>query len=59
MLEAAAKLSKGFSVVRVDLYEVDGKAYFGEMTFTPAAGYNYFYTDDFLKILGEKANIEI
>lgn len=33
MLKLAAKLSKGIPHVRVDFYEVDGKVYFGEMTF--------------------------
>jgi len=36
MLEAAEKLSQGFPFVRVDFYECNGKAIFGEMTFTPA-----------------------
>ena len=34
MIEIVKKLSRGFSHVRVDLYNVDGKIYFGEMTFT-------------------------
>lgn len=34
----ARKLSKGFPFVRVDLYIVDGKVYFGELTFTPSGG---------------------
>lgn len=38
MKEIAAKLSKGFTHVRVDLYEINGKVYFGEMTFTNASG---------------------
>lgn len=33
MLDVAAKLSKGIPHVRVDLYNVNGKIYFGEMTF--------------------------
>lgn len=36
--EYARKLSKGFPFVRVDLYLVDGKVYFGELTFTPSGG---------------------
>lgn len=36
MLDAAEKLSEGFPFVRVDFYECNGKAVFGEMTFTPA-----------------------
>lgn len=39
MLEIARKLSNKFKYVRVDLYYVDGKIYFGEMTFTPSGGY--------------------
>lgn len=34
----ASILSRGFPFVRVDLYIVDGKVYFGELTFTPSAG---------------------
>jgi len=36
--EYARKISKGFPFVRVDLYLVDGKVIFGEMTFTPSGG---------------------
>ena len=32
MKEMAAKLSEGFPHVRVDLYEINGKIYFGELT---------------------------
>lgn len=39
MVEIARKLSKEFPFVRVDLYENEGKVYFGEMTFHPAGGY--------------------
>jgi len=38
MLALAARLSDGFGFVRVDLYNVQGRVYFGELTFTPAAG---------------------
>ncbi|WP_230534502.1 ATP-grasp fold amidoligase family protein [Microvirga roseola] len=38
MLAAAEVLSEGFNFVRVDLYSVEGRIYFGEMTFTPGAG---------------------
>ena len=53
MLDAAARLSKGFPQVRVDFYEVDGKLYFGEMTFTSSAGMNGFYTKEFRLKLGQ------
>lgn len=39
MIEIAAKLSVGFPQVRVDLYNVNGKIYFGEMTFTNSSGF--------------------
>lgn len=34
----AEKLAQDFPYVRVDLYIVNGRIYFGELTFTPAAG---------------------
>lgn len=43
MVELARKLSKDFPFVRVDLYNVDGKIYFGELTFTPAGGKHAFF----------------
>ncbi|RTZ17429.1 glycosyl transferase [Vibrio aquaticus] len=38
MKSIAINLSDDFDYVRVDLYNVDGKIYFGEMTFTPGSG---------------------
>ena len=35
MLYAARTLSEGFPFVRVDMYDINGKAVFGEMTFFP------------------------
>lgn len=40
MFELAAKLSKDIPFVRVDLFECDGKVYFGEMTFYPDSGFD-------------------
>lgn len=42
MIEIVKKLSKPFQFVRVDLYNTDGKIYFGELTFTPASGLTPF-----------------
>ena len=42
MKEIAAKLSKGIPHVRVDLYEVNGKVYFGEMTYSHWGGMTPF-----------------
>lgn len=38
MIEIAKKLSKEFPFVRVDLYNLDGKIYFSELTFIPTGG---------------------
>lgn len=46
MISIAEKLSEGFNFVRVDLYNVDGKIYFGEMTFYPASGFGIFTSKD-------------
>lgn len=43
MIKIAEKISKEFPFVRVDLYEINEKIYFGELTFTPAAGFCYYY----------------
>jgi len=43
MLEIARKLSDGFAHVRVDLYNVEGKIYFGEMTFTNGSGFDLIH----------------
>lgn len=57
MIETAEKLSKGFPVLRVDLYNIKGKIYFGELTFTSQGGFMDFYKPEFLKMLGSKVNI--
>lgn len=42
MLNISRKLSKGFDFVRVDLFLVNGKIYFSELTFTPGNGMDRF-----------------
>lgn len=42
----AAKLSKGIPHVRVDFYEVNGKVYFGEMTFFHWSGFTPFVPEE-------------
>lgn len=39
MKTLAEKLSKGMRFVRIDLYEINGKIYFGEFTFFDAGGF--------------------
>lgn len=45
MLEIAEKLAKDFDYARVDLYNIDGKIYFGEITFCGDSGFGKF-TDE-------------
>lgn len=40
MLEVADALSSGLDYVRVDLYNLDERVYFGEMTLYPASGFD-------------------
>lgn len=57
MLECASILSKGFSQVRVDFYIVNDKIYFGEMTFSSYAGRMEYYTEDYLRELGDQIKL--
>lgn len=57
MIEYARKLSKPFKVVRVDFYEIDGHVYFGEITFTSAAGRMTYFTDEFLTLMAQKVKL--
>ena len=57
MIEVAEKLAQPFPCVRVDLYNIDGKIYFGELTFTSYGGLQDFYTDEFQKLAGSKIDL--
>lgn len=54
MLDVAKKLSAPFKEVRVDLYVVEDKPVFGELTFT--TGYGYF-TEEYYNYLGSKFDV--
>ena len=53
MKELAAKLSKDIPQVRVDFYEVDGKIYFGELTFSHWSGLTPFVPNEWDKVFGD------
>jgi len=57
MIAVAEKISQGFPQVRVDLYNVGGKIYFGEMTFTAFSGMNNHFTMDFQRMVGDKIQL--
>lgn len=53
MLAMAEKLAAPFPVVRVDLYNIAGRIYFGEMTFTAVGALMNCYSDEFLLHTGQ------
>ena len=53
MIELAEKLSQNIPFLRVDFYEVDGKIYFGELTFYPGSGMEEFSPEEWDYKLGE------
>lgn len=53
MMEIARILSADFPAARIDLYSIEGKIYFGEITFFPWSGYMYFVPDSFDMELGQ------
>lgn len=54
MLDLARRLSAGHDFVRVDLYDVHGHVYVGELTFTPGSGNVRFHPDEWNTRMGEQ-----
>lgn len=52
MLMLAKKLSKGFPHIRVDLYDINGKPYFGELTLYHWEGLMPFYPESWNETFG-------
>lgn len=52
MRSISTKLSKSIPFVRIDLYEVDGKVYFGEYTFYDGGGFQWYSPDKWEYRLG-------
>lgn len=59
MLSIAKKLSQGIPFVRVDLYNLDGCIYFGELTFYPSGGFEGFKPEKWDKIIGDMVDISV
>ncbi|MGY5850254.1 ATP-grasp fold amidoligase family protein [Salegentibacter sp. F14] len=53
MIEVATKLADKFPFVRVDLYDINGKILFGELTFYPADGRWPYLPAHYNKIIGD------
>lgn len=53
LVRIAEALAHPFAFVRVDLYNVDGKILFSELTFCPAGGMTLFYPESFDDEMGK------
>ncbi len=53
MLKLAEKLAQGIPSVRTDFYSINGRVYFGEITFYQEAGFAHFSSKDYEKHLGD------
>lgn len=57
--KVAECLSSDFPEVRIDLYDVDGEIWFGEITFYDGSGYMKFEPDSFDYELGKKFKLPV
>lgn len=53
MVELAKKLSGSIPHVRVDFYDINGKVYFGELTFYHFSGFEKFEPEEYDEIFGK------
>ena len=58
MIRISQTLSRSFPFVRVDLYAVSGKVYFGEMTFFPGKGVLRFRPEEFDYAFGRELDLK-
>ena len=59
MVELAGKISKGFPHVRVDFYDVNGRIFFGELTFYDQGGYLKIHPDEWDRKWGELIDLSL
>ena len=59
MKSIAERLAAGFSHVRVDLYNISGKIYFGEITFYHHGGFAPFHPEKWNRIFGEWIDLSL
>jgi len=59
MIKLAEKLSSGIPQVRIDFYEVNGRVYFGEMTFSHWSGLMPFEPEIWDKKLGDLIDLSV
>lgn len=59
MFDIAGKLSEGIPYLRVDLYNVDGRIYFGETTFFPDSGFDRNLLRETDKLFGSMIDLSL
>lgn len=59
MINVAEKLAEPFAFVRVDLYNIDGRIVFGELTWIPQGGSGRIFPESFDLYLGEKIKVNV
>ena len=57
MLECSRKLAAGTISLRTDFYSINGKIYFGEITFYQEAGFAHFEHEKFAEKLGDQIKL--
>ena len=58
MIKLAERLSKNKPFLRVDFYNVNGKIFFGELTFYPASGLGIWTTEEADIKIGEYLRVK-
>ncbi len=53
MTDIARELAKGTRFVRIDLYNIEGKIYFGEFTLYPKSGFGVFVPEEWNRKMGD------
>lgn len=57
LIKLSEKLAEDFTIVRTDFYIIDGRIYFGELTFSPGSGFDFPNPITFDKPLGKLLRI--
>lgn len=58
MISLAKKMCANFKLLRVDFYNIDGKIYFGELTFNTGAGKELIYPLEYNEIIGNQLVVQ-
>lgn len=54
MIKITQTITLKFEHVRVDLYDIKGKIYIGELTLTPESGIMDYFTNEGVEVAGHK-----